>query len=560
MLSNNRDLIGKSDGGQIREEAVRNDTFLASHVVAASAVAQPVTSFMKMQPVNVAVIATPIAARVWASQFLRPQWTIAALPYLVLEPAPILYDPVRVGDFLLWADPDTAVSEAMKREDNGLGPDPGDGPVHHIPVDNPRPIPVIPRPIPLPLRRAFFALAVPHLLDFSLTVQATVQPDRSIKLTGGTVILTVGIYAQENLQVVESYRQAWSAALAQAGYGNRTWKFLPQSLRNLQAALDLPLGHAASEPQISTNTNAGTVTFVINLSETSVLIWKSALEQRNGSAIPGICRLTASYYGRTQNQVDVKDQVLSAPLGTLLINRGPEDIRTINPQQTLEAKLLVVAQDLVENVTIALHPNAGQAPETQIFGHDGGLIQVSITTQDVNAVEVDWNAQVTYKSVNWPAISTSGKLSSGNSWIDTIKPDSWIANYIIMALLVDQNGKAVPIANAGSNYHVNGVLTFTASYIPSTNILVTPFDASNQLPVTVALPRFPGQPFGDLVLNMFATRDGLANTQTRKLASTESWVVVKIYPDAHIEIKTSSDALPELSSESEMLGLLARLQ
>jgi hypothetical protein len=37
------------------------------------------------------------------------------------------------------------------------------------------------------------------------------------------------------------------------------------------------------------------------------------------------------------------------------------------------------------------------------------------------------------------------------------------------------------------------------------------------------LPRFPGQPFGDLVLNIFSTRDGLANTQSRKISSTESY-------------------------------------
>src|SRR5262249_13722788 len=132
--------------------------------------------------------------------------------------------------------------------------------------------------------------------------------------------------------------------------------------------------------------------------------------------------------------------------------------------------------------------------------------------------------------------------------------------YAIMAVLVDDKGQPIPLSTAGVNYHVNGVINFTAPYIPVTQILTTAFDLANQSFINIMLPRFPNQPFGDLVLNMFATRDGFSGTKTRKLQPTELGVVVTIKPNAQIEIKTSMDPLSELSAGSELLGLLSQLE
>jgi hypothetical protein len=519
----------------------REDSPQAEDVRAAAVAGTLVTA----RPALTAVLATPIAARPVSVALLRPQWNRVALPYVVLEPAYLGRAPVVAGNFLLWPDPDIPAPEMRKL----------DGDDWDIPHPLPHPLP---SPRPIPIQRAFFALAVPQLLDFSLTAQMTMQADGSIKFSGGTAILTVGVYAQDELQVVENNRQTWIAALSQAGYTNRIWKFIPQNLRNLQAALDLPAEHKNGEPQISTNSNAGTATFIIDLSEIGVLAWKSALEQRNTSSIPGICRLTASYYGREQNQVNAKDQALNVSLGQLLVNRGPQDIHTINPQQTVESTLLVIGNDFIQNVAVTLHPNVGQAPATQIFGKEGGQIKISITTQDVASVEVDWTAQITFTPTGWPVIPDSGKLSATEGWTKVLKPDSQIATYTFMAILVDQNGKPLPLSAAGTDYHVNGVMTFTAPYL--TNLLRSSFDASHQLPLTIALPRFPGQPFGDLVINVFATRAGMANTQSRKISSTESYIVAVIHPDAQIDLKTAEDALPELSTESDMIALLERLK
>lgn len=541
-----RRATAQAEGG----EAMRTN-LAASAVLANRPIDSSITTSLK---------ATKYAQIDKAVLLTRPQWSLVALPYITLEPTLTLGNPVRAGNFLLWPDPQEAQTET---ESSRIA-----APQARLSVDSdvvlrprPAPIPIVVRPIPiLPQQRAFFALATPNLLDLSLTVQATVQPDRSIRITGGTAILTVGVYVQEQMATIERYQTEWAAALTQAGYGRAIWKFLPVNLRNVQVSLELPTGHAVSPPQTSTNPGAGTATCIIELSEVGVMAWKTALEQRNGGAIPGICHLTVSYYGQPMHKLGIREERLSAPLGSLLVQRGPDDIHVINPQQTVEAKLLAIGHDLVQSVALTLRPNVGQAPEAQVFDQNGGQVNLAITTQQVAQVEVDWNAQVTFKSTGWPVIPASGKLTSTNGWVEVIKPDSWIASYTFMAVLVDAQGNPVPLSTAGSNYHVNGVLTFTAPYIPVTNILVAPFDLSNQMPVSVALPRFPGQPFGELVLNMFATRDGQASTQTRKLTPTELSVVMIIRPNAQIEIRTANDALPELSFESEALGMIELLR
>src|SRR5262249_4459718 len=161
-------------------------------------------------------------------------------------------------------------------------------------------------------------------------------------------------------------------ALAAAGRGRLTWRFVPQILRNLHASIELPSGQTTRPPQVSINPNVGTATFVIELSELGAQVWKSALEQRNGGSIPGIVPATVSYYSRFANGATATEQNMSAPLGTLLANQGPDQLHVINPQQTVVAKLVVVGNDVVDHVAINMVPNSGQAPEQQVFSSGGG--------------------------------------------------------------------------------------------------------------------------------------------------------------------------------------------
>jgi hypothetical protein len=128
-----------------------------------------------------------------------------------------------------------------------------------------------------------------------------------------------------------------------------------------------------------------------------------------------------------------------------------------------------------------------------------------------------------------------------------------------MVISVDERGQAqatTPVA--GAPPPVQGVLNFTAPYLAN-GFINSPFQQEYFRPINVSLPRFPGQAFGDLILTIFATRNNLAGTKSRKLSSDELNVIVLVYPDSHVEIRTGQDALGETSTASDMLQLLESL-
>lgn len=438
-------------------------------------------------------------------------------PPIVIDPVPTLAPPLRVGDFWLW-------------------PDPQGG-------------------------QAFFSLAVPRLRHFSLTVQRESR-NNTILITGGTAVFTVDAYVAEKAKVVEGYQQAWTAALAQAGHGQRSWRFLPMHLRNLQASLQLPSGHVSREPEIATSTDEGTGTFLVGLSTIGVQVWKDALEQRRGETLPGVCSLKITYYAQLRGRVEVREQVLDAPLGALGAALGPEIVHTVNPQLTVEPKVIVAGHQTVETVVIDWRPNQGQQLLSQVFGPEGGQLTASLTSDNVNGLEINWSALVRYRPAGWPVVRESGKLSfAANNWSLIVKPDAWLVEYTFMAMLINQQGQVIASSDSQDlQNRVQGELAFRASFIEGGNPLSTVFETSSQQIVKVVVPKPPGQAPGELKLTIYALRAGLDNMQTRLLRPDETMIVAKVYPNARIEIVTNKDAAPELSEEGQMLSMLEMLK
>ncbi len=425
------------------------------------------------------------------------------------------------------------------------------------------PIPVV-TPIPvdwfilLPYpneNTAYVAPSEASLLDFSLTLRRSALPDRGLAITGGSAFFSISTYAPHSMESISLLRKDWNVALKQNNLGDREWSYRPEQRRGLSVSLELPPGVAASAPLIFTSPIAGVATITVELTESGALMWKAALEQGVGSTIAGIFRVSSSSLGISGVAMRLDRRSLDTTVGKLLAGRGTADIRYIDPQQTIQGKLIVVTNDLVEQMTVAMRPSQGQAPTSQTFGPEGGQIEVSVSTQDVASVAIDWSAQVAFTPLGWPPVPTSGRLTSANIWTDMVKPDSWIANYTLMAIPVDDRGQAKTTDAAGATPLTQGVLNFTAPYVAN-GLLNSSFQAEYFRPINIALPRFPGQPFGNLVLSIFATRNGVGGTRSRKLTPDELNIVVLIYPDARVEIQTSLDALAELSSASELLRLM----
>ncbi|MDZ7962158.1 MAG: hypothetical protein RMY34_30520 [Aulosira sp. DedQUE10] len=482
--------------------------------------------------------------------------------YLEIDPVPVVGKPVDIGDF--WLFPDIAES------------------------------------------RVFFSLAIPRLLNVSLVVQQ-VNENGTIKITGGTAILNVSAYAQADMNTLELYRQNWTQALAAAGYypgGNQpnptpfprpkppgklppgetppiivkplpqievqaipekikiirsAWQFQPLNLRNLQAELNLPANHVVRSPQFTVSNDVGIVTFLIELSELGVQVWKDALEQRRSNTIPGICNITASYYAQLNNRVDVKQGNSSVSLGALLANSGPEVISIQNPTISLEAKLIIAGHPTIESVVVEWQPNSGGTPGKNIFTSEGGQLPIQVISDNVNSVEINWNAKVNFRVVDWPLIPDQGKLAfAQNNFADIIKPTAWIRNYDIVMMLLDEQGNVIP-SNSTTDQRVIVTLTFKSPYLQGVPSLSTTFETTSQKIVTVPLPVPNHQVPIELTLNVVAMRGNATQTKTRQLQINESSVIGTINPAAEIEIFTNLDTVSEASLASEMLGLLAML-
>lgn len=446
---------------------------------------------------------------------VKNQFQIRPLPYVVLEPPPEAHNPVRSGDFLLWPDP--------------------------------------------PRDRAFFALAVPRLLDFSLTVRRELQANGSTATTGATAVIAVSVYSPESSAALEQYRQDWTGRLAAAGFPARNWKFLPVSLSNLQAGLSLSTADKNGEPRISASPGAGTATAFIELSSQGALAWSNALTQRRGQSIAGVCNLRVSYCVQANNRVELREHTLTANLGTLLALCGPDKLTTVNPQQTVVAKLIVDDDELLDRVVVNMRPNMGLAAQSQTFGTNGGEISLNVTTSTPNQVRIDWGADWSFKPPDWPVIRETGTLTPSTiSMCEIIKPSTWLYKYRLIAMFVGNDGKSLADPSA-ADYRIQGTFTYTARYLP-TGLLSSAFESGHMQQVPIVLPKFPQQPPGDLILFLSALVKGKGNVITRKLSLDNPFVVAKIFPDAKIELFTANDPVSELSDEAEVLGILASLE
>lgn len=484
----------------------------------ATSITRPISVLEPVRPITV-TNATALRVKQWElidKPQIKAHWAIRELPYFIIDPAPTLAEPVRVGDFLLW--PDAAQ------------------------------------------QRVFYALAVPQLSEFSLTLQR----DSNARLMGGTAVVTLRVYAPANPTLLARQYEAWTKHLSSIGQGRLAWKFQPLNLRNLTATLSLPAGYTRQEPAIATSTSEGNATCLIQLTPEGALAWSTALEGRNPGAIQGVCTLNVHYYTQINRRISVKQQTLSASLGNLAaqMNLGPEVIQTIRQETTVEARFVVVGHATVESVLLELHPNGGRQPVSHYFTSGGGTATLQLTAPNLDEVEVDWTVVVNFKPSGWPIVRLTGKLGQGR-WAEIVKPDAWMSSYTLTAMLLDGAGDVLPANSDGDIDPLNRVqadLSFTAPYIEGGGPLHTTLETSSQQVIEVTFPLPPGVTPGAMKLTLFALRAGRDDMQIRMLNRDETMIIAKVYANARIELVTNRDPVTESSTEEELLGILGMLR
>lgn len=524
----------------------------------------------------------------------QPKLVISARQvYRQVTPVTILADPLRVNNFWLWADPqeDSVELEIPDRLRDRFSKDK---------VVKPLPSPILIddrvinrgqivrsiessrldratslnsfqtealllkldrfqiQRIRLPIRQAFFAMATPELQAFRLTVRQNAVS----AIVGGTVLLTVSIYSQAGEELLEKQRLVWTDALEEAGYGSHLWKFVPVDLRNLQALLDLDRQQLSAPIQVAINQNAGTATFLIELSAIGAQIWKQAIEQRQPSRIMGVGRFTVNFYARTSERLQIRQQLLEANLTTLLDNCGAEHIEILAPTLSLTTTLMVQSSPIVESVDVTWQPKNGSDSIHQSFDTQGGFLTGVVLTEDLNTVQIDWNTQVKYKLVGWAIGLQRGQLSLYNA-TEIIKPGSseWVREYTLYTVFMAGQTQVAANATAFDDVEVEATFTFNAPYLLSP--LATIFQPTHFAMTDVQFPIVPGQlpsHIGIMLTTKSRSSGKVLGTTQRVLNLEETLSNAKVFQDGRVEITTSLDANSESSIDADIFALLSQIR
>jgi len=545
-----------------------------------------------------ALIAEVSSANLAKSQLAikaKPEWTISAQQvYRQVPPVPMLSDPLRVGDFLLWPDPqedsvEVNLPDALDRVVKPL-PHPFliDERAKHVDLVNT--IKPVIRPglatisrtnslavdkvlidkaillraievdnVRINVRRAFFTTVMPELQSFHLTIRQGITNSA----TTGMALITVSLYAQQSEVILEKHRLEWTDALANEGYGSRLWKFLSVNLQKLQAFLDIDPQQLRSPVQVAVNPDAGTVTFLVELSTIGAQVWKQALESRQINQIAGIARFTAKFYARTDDRLQIREQNFAANLATLLSNCGPEHIDILSPTLALSTLLIVQSHAFVDSVEVTWQPKqGGEMIRRNFAGNEGGTLRGVILTDDLNAAEVAWDAQVKYRLPSWSIGMQQGKLSLGNP-TEIVKPGSseWIREYTIYTVLMASQMQAATDLAEFEDIEVEATLSFSTSYL--TLPLSTTFQPKHLDMIEVPFPAMPGQSpsqVGITVVTRSRARSTTLASIQRVLQLEEQFLILKVFRDGQVDIRTSADAIAESSIDGGLFELLGQLK
>jgi hypothetical protein len=465
-------------------------------------------------PVSTATLALAKPRAAWLHPIHKRRLFASTLPTLVTPTVASgdREDPVPVGDYLLW-------------------PDPAAG-------------------------RAYFVGVRPTFQE----VDVSVRRDPSYRTTGGTASIAVSVFPAADRAAVLRLHEDWAQALTAAGHGRRRWRFDPLQIGQLRGALDLPADYVAAPPRGTPNPHQGTVLYLVELTAVGARAWADALS--SGASLLGVCRLTYTFSAEgASGRLAARRHTASASIQSLARRVGPESLRVVNPAVEVDATLLVDGHPTIEAVALEMRASTG-ATETQVFGGEGGTVVLRLASTTPDTEHVEWSVRVSFASASWPSVRASGTLSSDTGWADLINPTSWIRQTTITAMLLDAAGNVLPqTADAGgdADNRVTGSMDFSAAFLDGDTVLQTSFETSSRQVTTVLVPDPPGEAAGTLKLTAFAVRDGRDAFVVRDLSPDERWVLIKVYPNARIEIATNRTPTSETARDRPVTTALETL-
>ena len=149
-----------------------------------------------------------------------------------------------------------------------------------------------------------------------------------------------------------------------------------------------------------------------------------------------------------------------------------------NPQQAVVAALVVDADPMIETVAIAWSASEGIAPQSPVFGKDGGILNYTLYTQHPDSITYAVNAAVNFVPSDWPIISyhQTTKPGTGRTPVSIKLADLIERKDISLYVLGGNQGRNDPQDHIVLNLTCTGhqfrhPLTDSGKLVPGGNVL-----------------------------------------------------------------------------------------
>jgi hypothetical protein len=204
-------------------------------------------------------------------------------------------------------------------------------------------------------------------------------------------------------------------------------------------------------------------------------------------------------------------------------------VNTVNTELQFPATVTVVGDPTVSATAVAWTASEGQAPQSPVFGNQGGTQTYVVTSKTPDNVTISYNAKIDYSVPQWPIVTTQGsgtvKAGAGTT---LIKPGAWVGSTNIYLYVEDVATHGIKLIDSGST---GDYLVVNVSY--SAPNLAQPLKASSRLsldtPVTFNYPLDPAGAPGTAKFSAFGNIGGkLTFCQEQPISLDESAVFVLV--------------------------------
>jgi hypothetical protein len=231
-------------------------------------------------------------------------------------------------------------------------------------------------------------------------------------------------------------------------------------------------------------------------------------------------------------------------------------VNAVNTELQFPATITVVGDPSVSATAVSWTASEGQAPQSPVFGNQGGTQTYVVTSKTPDDVTISYTAKIDYSVPQWPIVTTQGSGTVKGGFGNTlIKPGAWVGSTSIYLYVEDVATKGIKLIDSGST---NDYLVVNVSF--SAPNLAQPLRASSRLsldtPVTFSYPLDPqGRP-GMATFSAFGNVGGKLTFCREQPISLDESAVFVLVNDTGVRLVSGGAVLGE--DDETAKNLLAR--